>query len=247
GLVEELLEVVLGPLGLGVTLRLGGGDDLVEEAGGLGGHRRAGGLGLFERTHYLGSSVLGVLVSVPGAGRPISLASDMAFSVLPSTSPSSCSSLSLPSILVISWVSRWRMSSSSRRAGICWATLAGSKSSMFWKFNSTASLLLASVSLFCTFMASRGAARLSTSLKLSRSIGTNFRSLSGRSDSLGCADRSAMTPTTKGSSVLTMAPLVSTSYVICTRGRRTRSSLCCRLSLPMIVLPLGTVPAVRKS
>ena len=39
----------------------------------------------------------------------------------------------------------------------------------------------------------------------------NFRSLMGSSASLGCPDRSASTPMTKGSSVFCMAPLVSTS------------------------------------
>ena len=112
-LVEELLEVVLGPLLLLLGLRPGGGDDLIEQAGGFGrlGGRRCRGRCLFGAAHHL-VSVLGSAASMPS-----SLARAMAFSVLLSTSASSCSSLSLPSILLSSWVSRCRMSSSSLRRG----------------------------------------------------------------------------------------------------------------------------------
>ena len=82
---------------------------------------------------------------------------------------------------------------------------------MLRKFSSTASLLSALVNRFCTFMATRGVALASTSSKLSRSILTALRSLSGLSASLGWPDRSASTPTTNGNSVFFMAPPVSTS------------------------------------
>src|SRR5262249_13359279 len=118
---EELLEVGFGAVGLLVVLRLGRLDHLVEQAGGgdrLGG-RVGGRLGLF-RTHQLPPS--GFCASMP-----ISLARAIAFSVLPSTSASNASSLSLPSILESSCVSRCRMSSSSLSGPICSATRAGSK------------------------------------------------------------------------------------------------------------------------
>ncbi len=50
-----------------------------------------------------------------------------------------------------------------------------------------------------------------TSLKLSRSIWMNLRSLSGFKGSVGSPEKSPMTPITKGSSFSTTAPSVSTS------------------------------------
>src|SRR5262249_20236903 len=52
----------------------------------------------------------------------------------------------------------------------------------------------------------------------------------GGGTSVGLPQRSARIPTTNGNSFFWIAPPTSTSYVICTRGGRTRSSLCCRLS-----------------
>src|SRR5262249_28974454 len=125
-LAQELLEVVLGAGGFLVALRLGGLDDLVEQARGLGGLGRGGGAFLSGGTHFDSS------FGAPSApvSMPISFASSMARSVLLSTSPSSFSSLSLPSILLKSCVSRLRMSSSSLRGPTCSATRAGAKSSM---------------------------------------------------------------------------------------------------------------------
>src|SRR5262249_30620028 len=137
GTFEELLEVGLGPVGLLVVLGPAGLDDLVEQARGFGRGRGcgAGRGGLFGWTHFA-SSVLAA-----GASTPSSFARAAALSVLLSTSASSCSSLSLPSILLSSCVRRRRMSSSSLSGPICSATRAGSKSSMCLKFSSTASLL----------------------------------------------------------------------------------------------------------
>ena len=76
---------------------------------------------------------------------------------------------------------------------------------------STASFVSSSVRRFWTFIATRGVALARTSLKLSRSMFTAFRSLSGRIGVAGWPDRSARTPTTNGSSFFTVAPSVSTS------------------------------------
>src|SRR5205814_10549328 len=70
----------------------------------------------------------------------------------------------------------------------------------------------------------------STWSKLSRSISINLRSLTRGSGSSGWPEKSPRTPRTKGSSLFSIAPPISTSYVICTLGGRTRSSLCCMLS-----------------
>src|SRR5262245_20002479 len=53
----------------------------------------------------------------------------------------------------------------------------------------------------------------------------NLRSLSGFNASTGSPEKSPSTPTTNGSSFSTSAPSVSTSYLMWTRGLRTRSSL----------------------
>src|SRR5262245_2722690 len=109
-------------------------------------------------------------------------------------------------------------------------TASGPKSSRFLNVSSTPVVPPSLLSLFSTDSWSRGEIDASTSLKLSRSISTNFRSFIGGGAVVCLPLRSARIPTTNGSSFFWMAPPVSTSYVICTRGGRTRSSLCCRLS-----------------
>src|SRR5262249_54456657 len=114
-LAEELLEVVLGPGRLLVALRLGRLNDLVEQA------RRLDRLGPGRGGFLSGCTHFDSSFGAPSApdSMPISFARAMAWSVLLSTSPSSFSSLSLPSILVRSCVSRLRMSSSSLSGPTC--------------------------------------------------------------------------------------------------------------------------------
>src|SRR5262249_3642026 len=144
-LVEELAEVSLVPLFLAVALRLGGEQHLVEQVRRLGRRGRclSAGLSLFS-SHYFSS---GLAASVSNC-----LARAMALSVLLRTSASNCSSLSLPSILPKSSVRRERMSSNSLSGATWAATRAGSKSSMFLKFSSTAILVLSPVSRLSTFI-----------------------------------------------------------------------------------------------
>src|SRR6516164_4112090 len=96
-LLEELADIILIALPLLIVEGFGAIQDLIQEGVLLGGGRSGAGFGLF-RTHFdssgLGASAAGSI--------PICLASDMAFSVLFKTSPSNCSSLSLPSILLMS-------------------------------------------------------------------------------------------------------------------------------------------------
>src|SRR5262245_52923209 len=72
--------------------------------------------------------------------------------------------------------------------------------------------------------------------KLSRSISMILRSLTRGSSWAGCPEKSPSTPTTKGSSLSSIAPPISTSYVICTRGGRTRFNFCWMLSFLGIFL-----------
>src|SRR6516225_4893653 len=196
-LVQESPKIRFGARGLAVVLRPGYLDDLIEQAGCFRfGRHGLGSLFDFCSTHDLVSSCWGCDPDEASSTR----ATAVAFSVFANTSAKSCSSLSLPSMRLRSWVNSCRISRSCLSGPICWATRAGSKSSICLKFNSTANLLLGSVSELGTRIARRGVARASTSLKLSRSMLTALRSLSGRKASLGCPDRSARTPTTKGSS-----------------------------------------------
>ena len=116
------------------------------------------------------------------------------------------------------------MSSSLRSGSTCSTILAGSKSSIDENLSLTANSLPSSASVFSTFISTPGVIRFMTSSNESRSIATNLRSLSGLSGSVGLPEKSPITPTTNGSSLTTVAPSVSTSYVMCTRGFRTRDS-----------------------
>src|SRR5262249_24418611 len=142
GVVQELREVVLAPSLLVDVLGPRGRDALVEQAGSLQGlfSAGAGGLCLFRGTRGAFSPwAVSVAASPPSI--PICLASSLAFSVLLNTSARSCSSLSLPSILLSSWLSSSRISMSCLSGGTCSAIPAGSKSSKCLNFNSTASLV----------------------------------------------------------------------------------------------------------
>src|SRR4029450_1761810 len=73
----------------------------------------------------------------------------------------------------------------------------------------------------------------------------NLRSLSGFNASTGSPEKSPSTPTTNGSSLSTSAPSVSTSYLIWTRGLRTRSSLSWMLAKALSPLNVGAARAPR--
>ena len=107
----------------------------------------------------------------------------------------------------------------------------GSKSSIELNFRSTAIWLPSPARVLSTLRFRPGPIRAITSLKLSRSICTNLRSVSGGRGLVGSPENSPMMPMTKGSSRSIWAPSVSTSYLIWTRGFRTRLSFSWILAL----------------
>src|SRR5262245_13129997 len=212
-------------------------EDGVEERD-LGGGCAAGGLLLRRVAHFDSSSLDGASAVTPIA--PFSVSSSPP--LLSSTLPSSSSSRSLPSSLLFSSVSRWRASSSLRSGSTCFTTFSGSKSLRCLNLRATLSCAPSSPeSLLATRRLTPAFEAASTSWKLSRSMLTNFRFFTGiflpSSSITGCPDRSASTPTTKGSSFISMAPPVSTSYVMWTRGFRTRLIFFWVLSLAIGLAP----------
>ena len=158
---------------------------------------------------------------------PISPASFLICSSLCRIFSSSDSSPSARSTALSSSRRRLRVSSNFRSGSTCSTTLAGSKSSIEENLSLTGISLPSSASVFSTRNSSPGVIRRITSSNESRSMETNLRSLSGLRGSVGFPENSPITPTTNGRSFTTTAPSVSTSYVIWTRGLRTRDNFCC--------------------
>src|SRR5262245_3399349 len=216
-------------------------EDGVEESD-LGCSRPAGGLLLCGVAHFDSSGASSGVTPIA----PFSWSSSPP--LLSSTLPSSSSSRSLPSSLLFSSVRRWRASRSLRSGSTCRTTCSGSKSLRCLNLSATFSCAPSSPdSLFATRRLTLGFEAARTSWKLSRSMLTNFLFFTGiflpSSSSTGWPERSARTPTTNGSSFISMAPPVSTSYVMWTRGFRTRLIFFWVLSLAMGSLPGRLFPA----
>ena len=103
-----------------------------------------------------------------------------------------------------------RVSSNLRSGSTCWTTWPGVKSSIELNLSWTGISLPSPLSVFATRNSRPGVMRAMTSLKLSRSIPMNFRSLRGLNGAVVLPEKSPSTPTTNGSSFRTTAPSVST-------------------------------------